>query len=65
MLLLSIEASESIVKSYRHKNTCSILHSSIKEVLYERQPRILDPSIVTPVVKLNKCMCGLKQAAFE
>ena len=43
----------------------AFLYSPIKEVLYLRRPTGLDPSLMPPLVKLNKCIYGLKQAAFE
>ena len=36
-----------------------------QEVLYLRRPTGLDPSLMPPLVKLNKCIYGLKQAAYE
>ena len=63
-MLFSIAASESLILSSIDIKT-AFLYSPIKEVLYLRRPSGLDPSLMPPLVKLNKCIYGLKQAAFE
>jgi hypothetical protein len=63
-VLFSIAASESLLLSSIDIKT-TFLYSPIKEVLYLRRPHGLDPSLMPPLVKLQKCIYGLKQAAFE
>jgi len=39
--------------------------SPIKETVYLKRPPGLSPNIMPPIVKLNKCLYGLRQAAHE
>ena len=59
-VLFSIAASESLHLSSIDIKT-AFLYSPIKEVLYLRRPHGIDPLLV----KLQKCIYGLKQAAIE
>ena len=43
----------------------AFLYSPIKETVYLKRPPGLSPNIMPPVVKLNKCLYGLRQAAHE
>jgi hypothetical protein len=43
----------------------AFLHSTIHEEVYMRRPKGLNDSQMDPIVKLKKCIYGLKQAAFE
>jgi hypothetical protein len=43
----------------------AFLYSSIKEEIYLKRPHGIGDDIMPPVVKLNKCIYGLKQAAYE
>ena len=63
-VLLSLAASESLLLSSVDIKT-AFLHSPIKETFYLRRPHGLDPTIMPSLVKLNKCIYGLRQAAFE
>jgi len=63
-VLLSLAASESLLLSSVDIKT-AFLYSPIKKTLYLRRPHGLDPTIMPSIVKLNKCIYGLRQAAFE
>jgi hypothetical protein len=43
----------------------AFLYSFIKEDIYLRRPKGITDDIMPPIVKLNKCIYGLKQAAYE
>jgi len=43
----------------------AFLYSPIKETIYLKRPPRLSPNIMPPIVKLNKCLYGLRQAAHE
>jgi hypothetical protein len=43
----------------------AFLHSKIQEDVYMRRPKGLTDSHMEPIVKLRKCIYGLKQAAYE
>jgi len=43
----------------------AFLYSPLQETIYLRRPSGLSSSIMPPIVKLNKCIYGLKQAAHE
>jgi len=43
----------------------AFLYSPIKETIYLKRPPGLSPHIMPPIVKLNKCLYGLRQAAHE
>ena len=63
-ILLGIAASENLEISTIDVKT-SFLYSPIKETIYLKRPPGLSPNIMPNVVKLNKCIYGLRQAAHE
>jgi Reverse transcriptase (RNA-dependent DNA polymerase) len=63
-ILLSLAASENLeVVSIDVKT--AFLYSPIKETVYLKRPPGLSPDIMPELVKLNKCLYGLRQAAHE
>jgi hypothetical protein len=60
-VLLSIATSSNLEISSIDVKT-AFLYSQIQELLYLKRPPGLSSSIMPPIVKLNKCIYGLKQA---
>jgi len=60
-VLLSIAASESFKCRYQN----SIFIFSYQRIIRSPSSTWLDPTLMPPIIKLNKCIYGLKQAAFE
>jgi hypothetical protein len=63
-ILLSLAAAESFNISSIDVKT-AFLYSPLNEELYLRRPPGLNDDIMPPIVKLKKCIYGLKQAAHE
>jgi hypothetical protein len=63
-ILLSIAAAENLEMASIDVKT-AFLYSPIKELVYLKRPPGLSPNIMPAVVKLNKCLYGLRQAAHE
>jgi hypothetical protein len=63
-ILLGIAASENLEISTIDVKT-AFLYSPIKETIYLKRPPGLSPNIMPNVVRLNKCIYGLRQAAHE
>jgi hypothetical protein len=63
-ILLSIAAAENLEMISLDVKT-AFLYSPLKETLYLKRPPGLSPNIMPSIVKLNKCLYGLKQAAHE
>jgi hypothetical protein len=63
-ILLSIAAAEDLEMASIDVKT-AFLYSPIKEIVYLKRPPGLSPNIMPAVVKLNKCLYGLRQAAHE
>jgi hypothetical protein len=63
-ILLSIAAAESLQIATIDIKT-AFLYSPLQDELYVKRPPVLDPNIMPPLVKSNKCIHGLKQAAQE
>jgi hypothetical protein len=63
-ILLSIAAAENYDMARIDVKT-AFLCSPIKETIYLKPPPGLSPNIMPPIVKLNKCLYGLRQAAHE
>jgi hypothetical protein len=43
----------------------AFLYSFLREDIYLKRPKGVGDDLMPPIVKLNKCLYGLKQAAFE
>jgi hypothetical protein len=63
-VLLSIATSSNLEISSIDVKT-AFLYSPIQELLYLKRPPGLSATVMPPIVKLNKCIYGLKQAAYE
>ena len=63
-ILLSIAAAENYEMASIDVKT-AFLYSPIRETVYLKRPPGLSPNIMLTVVKLNKCLYGLRQAAHE
>jgi hypothetical protein len=63
-VLLSLAAAENYEMASIDVKT-AFLYSPIKETIYLKRPPGLSPHIMPPIVKLNKCLYGLRQAAHE
>ena len=63
-VLLCLAASENMEISTVDIKT-AFLYSPIKEIIYLKRPPGLSPNIMPNLVKLNKCIYGLRQAAHE
>ena len=61
-ILLSIIADQDLEMSKLDVKT-AFLNSPLNEELYLRRPKGVDDSYMKPIVKLQKCIYGLKQAA--
>jgi hypothetical protein len=63
-ILLSFAASENLDISSIDVKT-AFLYSPLKEEIYLRRPSGISDNIMPAIVKLNKCIYGLRQAAHE
>jgi len=63
-ILLSVASAEDLDIASIDVKT-AFLYSPIHETIYLKRPPGLSPSIMPPLVKLKKCIYGLKQAAHE
>jgi len=63
-ILLGIASSENLSISTIDVKT-AFSYSLIKEAIYLKRPSGLSPNIMPSIVKLNKCIYGLLQAAHE
>ena len=63
-ILSSNAASENLEISTIDVKT-AFLYSPMKETIYLRRPSGLSPKVMSPLVKLNKCLFGLRQTAHE